>query len=280
MTAVRNPSSKVSGAVRVVGWFALLALGHLGLTAAGRTLPAPPPPWQVDEFLRWASGDDVAQTAFALLRLVGLVTVWYLAAISVLVVVARLSGLRPLAFLAHRLALPWARNLINHALGAGLALTLAGGIVPVAGAGLAGAATRSPVATSVAYADDDTVTMTPMDDDADAPILQEVPDATPGRSQPEAFPMSRSLGHAMGSFRAADTARETTWTIAAGDHLWHVAASTLEGHWQRPPTEAEIASYWTTLIDQNRGRLVLADQPDLVYPGQVFELPPVPDPGE
>src|SRR5690606_32601128 len=121
--------------------------GHVGLMAAGSPLPTPPAPWHPDELLDWAQQGEVAETSFAVLRVLGLAVVWYLAAITVLTLLARLSGLRPLAFVAHRLAIPSVRRLVNHMLGAGLALTLAGGVVPMAGAGMASAAT-APAATS------------------------------------------------------------------------------------------------------------------------------------
>lgn len=77
---------------------------------------------------------------------------------------------------------------------------------------------------------------------------------------------------------AAATSEPTTteWTIRPGDHLWHVAEQTLHDAWQRPPTDAETAGYWRGLIADNRERLVDAGNPDLVFPGQQFRLPPVP----
>jgi nucleoid-associated protein YgaU len=73
----------------------------------------------------------------------------------------------------------------------------------------------------------------------------------------------------------------TTWTIAPGDHLWHVATATLRTAWQRTPSNGEIAGYLDRLIDANRDRLAIRDDPDLVFPGQTFTLPappPAPDP--
>ena len=134
---------------RAIGWLAFLAIGHLGLMAAGEVLPPPPLSWPPDELLQWLQTNDAINSAFSILRLVGLAVIWYLAAITTLMLVARVSGVRPLGWLANRLALPWARRLINHVLGAGLALTLAGGIVPVAGATMAMA---SPVAATAAPA--------------------------------------------------------------------------------------------------------------------------------
>jgi hypothetical protein len=286
MTSTAPARGRIEPIARAVAWLGFLALGHIGLTAAGTTLGTPPAPVPPDAFLDWVQQGDVAQTSFALLRLVGLAVIWYLAAITVLVLLARISGLRPLAFLADRLAMPWARQLLNHVLGAGLALTLAGGIVPVATAGLAAAA-PAPAATWVHPGDPggSTATMTAIDDtgpDGGVATMSRLPDGADGSPSDvaggEALPVGRSVARATASMH--QLADETgTWTIAPGDHLWHVAATTLETRWQRPATEPEIASYWRTLIDHNRDRLAVAGDPDVVYPGQVFELPPVPAPG-
>jgi len=75
---------------------------------------------------------------------------------------------------------------------------------------------------------------------------------------------------------AAETPEAPTWTIAPGDHLWHVAEATLGFTLGRPPRPAAIATYLDLLIDQNLDVLAVPGQPDLVFPGQVFTLPPVP----
>ncbi len=65
------------------------------------------------------------------------------------------------------------------------------------------------------------------------------------------------------------------WTVAAGDHLWHVARSTLVNTWSRPPTDAETLDYLTRLIAENRSTLVDPANPDLILPGQRFTLPAI-----
>ena len=66
----------------------------------------------------------------------------------------------------------------------------------------------------------------------------------------------------------------TSWTIASGDHLWRVAGMTLWARAGQPPTDAQTATYLQRLIQHNRSVLAVPDDPDLVFPGQVFELPP------
>ena len=69
---------------------------------------------------------------------------------------------------------------------------------------------------------------------------------------------------------------ETNWTIRAGDHLWGLAAAALAENWSTPPTDAEVSDYLALVVEQNRATLAVPDDPDLVFPGQVFVRPPVP----
>jgi nucleoid-associated protein YgaU len=66
-------------------------------------------------------------------------------------------------------------------------------------------------------------------------------------------------------------------TVERGDHFWAIAEKTLEDAWGRQPTTEETATYWRRVIDTNRDRLLPPHDPDLIYPGQVFQLPPIPD---
>ncbi|CAN5650246.1 hypothetical protein BH10ACT3_BH10ACT3_07740 [soil metagenome] len=63
------------------------------------------------------------------------------------------------------------------------------------------------------------------------------------------------------------------YAVMSGDHLWSIAAQTLERRTAAPPSDAEITRYWTALIETNRSALIDPDNPDLVRPGQVFVLP-------
>ena len=74
----------------------------------------------------------------------------------------------------------------------------------------------------------------------------------------------------------ADVPGSGSWTIEAGDHLWHVAESTVTRVLGRPAPAATTLAYLDLLIDSNRARLVVADNADLVFPGQIFTLPSVP----
>jgi len=66
----------------------------------------------------------------------------------------------------------------------------------------------------------------------------------------------------------------TTWTVARGDHLWSIAARTLGTRLGRDAGDDEVQRYWTALIEANRSRLADPSNPDLIFAGQVFVLPP------
>ncbi|MFN8050555.1 MAG: hypothetical protein U0Q22_03895 [Acidimicrobiales bacterium] len=65
------------------------------------------------------------------------------------------------------------------------------------------------------------------------------------------------------------------WVIEHGDHLWSVASATLAEHLGRQPLDSEVDPYWRAVVEMNRESLVDPHTPDLVFAGQVIELPPL-----
>jgi nucleoid-associated protein YgaU len=63
------------------------------------------------------------------------------------------------------------------------------------------------------------------------------------------------------------------WTVRPGECFWTTAESVLTQAWGRAPTDAEIVPYWNRLIEANRASLAHTDNPDLIFPAQVFEIP-------
>jgi nucleoid-associated protein YgaU len=60
--------------------------------------------------------------------------------------------------------------------------------------------------------------------------------------------------------------------VRRGDHLWKISARRLG-----PDADDDhIAPYWRQVIDVNTPRLRSGD-PDLIYPGEVVELPAIPE---
>ena len=69
-------------------------------------------------------------------------------------------------------------------------------------------------------------------------------------------------------------ARIGSVVVQPGDHLWKISATHLEGVLDRPAEPEEIDPYWRVVIETNRASLI-SDDPDLIFPGEVIELPEV-----
>ncbi|MBW3618833.1 MAG: hypothetical protein KY461_01195 [Actinobacteria bacterium] len=69
-----------------------------------------------------------------------------------------------------------------------------------------------------------------------------------------------------------------TVTVAEGDHLWLIAARALAAA-RGVPVDAlpshDLARYWADTVAVNRSTVRSGD-PDLVFPGEVVRLPPIP----
>lgn len=62
-----------------------------------------------------------------------------------------------------------------------------------------------------------------------------------------------------------------TVVVEKGDHLWKISARQLDGQ----AANGEIAPYWRRVVEVNTPRLKSGD-PDLIYPGEIVELPAIP----
>ena len=69
---------------------------------------------------------------------------------------------------------------------------------------------------------------------------------------------------------AAEDSDAETWIVEAGDHLWAIAAETVADRTGHTDDES-VGAYWQRLIDANRH--IVGDDPDLIHPGQIIELP-------
>ena len=336
---------------RALAWIAALVTALAGLLRLGDQLPLPPwPAPDASATWRWLERTDPGVTAFALIRLAAVVVVAWLLASTLALVAGHLLRLPALVAASDRITVPSARRLIHHAVGAGLAVTLASTTVgtlagPVAAVPAASASPFAPAGT-----DDPSGPPSggPATDPArgggspgtpavappvlhalpDGPVLVHLgpaasagedgaaagappPSTSPAADVPQPAPAPTEPTPAEPAPTAATTPRppptldgvgpvapaadradhpapgpmtslsppapdglgEHHHTIAAGDHLWGVAEQTLAARWSRSPEPAEIAAYLHRLIEANRGVLAVPDEPDLVFPGQVFVLP-------
>jgi nucleoid-associated protein YgaU len=88
-------------------------------------------------------------------------------------------------------------------------------------------------------------------------------------SAAEEAPVLRQLDVDPAPAPGAPVPAPRTWTMRPGDHLWRVAEETVG---PGAPT-AQVARYWERLIERNRPHLADPDNPDLVFAGQIVELP-------
>jgi hypothetical protein len=219
------------------------------LLAAGRGALATPPVGSFDELADWLDRTDTVTAVLAIVRVVVLaLAVWLLVAL-LLGALGRALGRARLAAAADR-ALPRPlRALLTGLAGAGAAS------VVVLGAGPAQHDRGDAVPVG------ERLVLLPEQDDGTATMsVLPAEDTAPAAPAPPATP--------------AAPATPATWTVAPGESFWSIAEEVLADAWGRPPTDAEIDPYWRRLIAANRDR-ISSGNPDLIFPGQVFDLPAV-----
>ena len=80
------------------------------------------------------------------------------------------------------------------------------------------------------------------------------------------------------ALQAGESVPADDWVdVEHGDHFWSIAEEALTDAWGRSPTDSEIAPYWADLVQTNNGRLLPPEDPNLIYPEQRFQLPPMPE---
>ena len=226
-------------------WVLALGVAAAALQWAGQGPLAAPPLTDPGRWAAWLDGRDPIVAAFSLLRLVALAGLWYVAIVTVAGAVLRLVGAASLVRLTDRVTIAPVRRMLAGSVSLGLA---ASGVLAVAAPAL-----RTPVAAAAQQPSTDTppstVTMHRLDPTETVP--------GPPATAPQVTP-------------ATTTDR---WTVKRGECFWSIAESVLTERSGRPPTDAEVVPYWHRLIDANRLELAQRDDPDLIFPGQVFVVP-------
>ena len=245
------------------------------LHAAGSAGLGAPPLARPAQWAAWVSGRDPLLTVMALVRLVGLAVAWYLLVTTVLGLAVRLLPAPRLVPLANRFTLPAVRRLLVSAAG----VTLASGVSPSLAlppglqlpAAVARPAPSQAAAAGHLQTPPPTTTAAPASPDPGQPpptltMRLLPPDGSPPR---EASPRRPPEPSAPGPGRES-------WQVRPGECFWSIAEDVLVRARGRPVSDAEVVAYWRTLIEANRDALVDRANPDLVFPGQVFSVPPVP----
>lgn len=104
----------------------------------------------------------------------------------------------------------------------------------------------------------------PAPPEGDAPDVPPPPAANPA-------PAASPRAPAPAPSRAAAPEREVV--VRPGDSFWRLAHRYEADRLGRAPSEGEVGARWQELVAMNRHRLVVPDDADLLFPGQVLLLP-------
>lgn len=247
----------------LVAWLGTLAAAIVLLLLLGGGQLATPPLTDAGAWGDWLDAREPVVAAAALLRLLVLGVAWYLVGITTVSLVAHLARAARLVRLADALSVPIVRRVVQQAVGAALA-----------GAVLSTSTPAAPSVTSLlaagdeisAAAPDDGVAMRALDGDDGVVIAMAHAPADAGVA---------TMAH-LSDPDATVAAADATHEVVAGDHLWSIAEDALAAAWGRAPSDGEVEPYWRAVIAANRDVLATPDDPDLIFPGQVVTLPPVP----
>jgi hypothetical protein len=186
-------------------------------------------------------GDDGLTFAMVVVRVVAIASGCYLMVVTSLQAIGRWLALPRFCGVVDRLTLPFARGLFG-----GITLL---GIV---------AAPSPPPPTP-----NDHATLHLLDDAAPV-ATPDAPEAPPAPPPPVSAPAP-----------VETPAASDTWLVERGDSLWSIAATHLADRTGGPVTDAQIVPYWRAVIEANRVILVNPNDPNLLFCGQVVELPAV-----
>ena len=216
---------------------------------AGHGSLSHPPLTEPAQWAAWLDGRDPLIAAFSLLRLMALGGLWYVVAVTLLGAGLRAAGAVRLVRVTDRLTIGPVRRMLAGSVGLGLA---ASGVVAVAAPAVRlPAAVAQTSTTSTTALPPATVTMHRL-----------------GPAEPLVVPPIPQVTQLTTPAPAPDR-----WTVQPGQCFWTIAEDVLAEHLGRAPSDAEIVPYWRRLIDANRLELAHRDNPDLIFPAQVFVIP-------
>ncbi len=275
---------------------AALVGGEAVLWRAGHRLPSLP--LDPDRLGATVAETDPLTLAVGVLRLGALALGAGLIAVTVAGLAARAIGAARLVARVDRWTPAGVRRLLDGALGVGLAATI--GLSTPASAGPNGSSPPGAVpVTATAPSEttdpslrrlpdgpapppDPTTTLRRLPDAAAVPAdpttttLRRLPDGNrPGDSTTTAPPVAAPLPTAPSPTPgpASEPAATGEVVVRPGDSFWRLAERHQADRLGRQPTDGEVVACWVDLVARNRHRLVVRDDPDLIFPGQVFEVP-------
>jgi hypothetical protein len=229
-------------------WVGGLGAAAVALQWAGAGALAGPPLTEPGGWASWLEGRDPLVAAFALLRLAALGGLWYLAAVTLLGAGLRAAGAVRLVRITDRLTIGPVRRMLAGSVSLGLA---ASGVVAVAAPAMRLSVAVAQTSTTSTTTPPATITMHRL-----------------GPSEPLTVPLAPHVTQISTPAPAPDR-----WAVKPGECFWTIAEDVLAKHLGHAPTDAEIVPYWRRLIEANRSELAHRDNPDLIFPAQVFVVP-------
>ena len=231
------------------------------------------------DLVGWLRATPSEDTLLVGVRLAALVAAWWLLASTLLYVAARLAHMHGAARSLGWATLPFVRNWADR-----LATV---SIVTASVLGVARPAAAEPPPTSNPGLPPVVVEL----DHRERPVLPGEPPVRvrTGRSgdpsSPTAPPLENSpapptsvvVPPTLPVPSPSPSPAGATHTVVSGEHLWSIASNHLatgSGKDASDLTAADIAPYWSRVVELNRSRL-RSGNPNLVYPGEVVDLPPV-----
>jgi nucleoid-associated protein YgaU len=257
-----------------------LAVAVTGLHILGRGELAAPPVGSLTGLQGWLETRSPVGAALAVVRLAALAVGYHLLAAMALATLARRRDRVVMAAGAARVAVPALRHLVGAV--AGLTLSAATTATATAAPGVPGAASdptgtgpapaATPTTATLTNLTVGTATLGRLDverrDPAGHVTLERLDPTRPTDpthpSDPSEQP-STATPH-------GPAAAGRTHVVVPGDHLWALADAELATGATAPPTGVAVDDYWLRVI---RANPQLGD-PDLLFPGEVVVLPPVP----
>lgn len=268
--------SSGSRLVLALGWIAGLGASLLILHMLGRGQLSPPPLDDPSSGRTWLDERDTPTAAFAIVRLLAIVATWYLIAATAIGLAARLVRLPRMVHIADLATLAPVRHILSSIAGVGLtASTVSMAAVPLPVTSGSHASARRPAAAATRHRPPPPHTaatmqrLPPPTSPPGSATMRVVEEPPPPPSPPAPPPVAGPV---------APAPAPSMWTVRAGDTFWHVAEATLTAMWSRPPAAHELMPYWLAVIDHNRTKLADPANPDLIFVGQVLDLPPTPPP--
>lgn len=222
----------------------------------------------------WLGSASPEEVVAGALRVVALACAWWLLASTVLYLVARVARVPAAARTMGRATLPAVRRWVDRAVAASVLASTA--VTAGGSAAIAGSEPPPPSTTAPAVVVDADRRLPP-DETRPVPEVRggRAVESLPGppTNAPSApVPPSVPVGPALPAAPPAPGRH----VVATGESLWTIAAAHLAGLSGRDRAalgDHEIAPYWARVVDVNRGAL-RSGNPDLIYPGEVLELPP------